>query len=46
MDIKQMEFNRNEDQLRMLVSTMKQRLAVIEQGAERKPSRKCANAVN
>lgn len=36
MEKQQMEFNRNEDQLRMLVSTMKQRLAVIEQGGGKK----------
>lgn len=36
MDIQQMEFNRNEDQLRLLVSAMKQKLAVIEQGGGKK----------
>ncbi|WP_109700716.1 acyl-CoA carboxylase subunit beta [Chitinophaga deserti] len=36
MDLQQLEFNRNEDQLKMLVSAMKQKLAVIEQGGGKK----------
>lgn len=36
MDHQQLEINKNEDQMRLMVSTMKQRLAVIEQGGGRK----------
>jgi len=36
MDQQQLEINRNEDAMRMAISTLKQRLAVIEQGGGRK----------
>lgn len=36
MDQQQLEINRNEDAMRMAVSTLKQRLAVIEQGGGKK----------
>lgn len=36
MEQQQLEFNKNEDIMRRLVSTMKQRLAVIEQGGGKK----------
>ncbi|MCK7555007.1 acyl-CoA carboxylase subunit beta [Chitinophaga sedimenti] len=36
MDHQQLEINKNEDQMRLMVSTMKQRLAVIEQGGGKK----------
>lgn len=36
MDQQQLEINRNEDAMRMAVSTMKQRMAVIEQGGGKK----------
>lgn len=40
MEPRQLEFNKNEDHMRMLVSTMKQRLAVIEQGGGKKNQEK------
>ncbi|WP_295123579.1 acyl-CoA carboxylase subunit beta [uncultured Chitinophaga sp.] len=36
MDHQQLEINKNEDNMRLLVSTMKQRFAVIEQGGGKK----------
>lgn len=36
MEEQQLEFNKNEDHMRRLVSTMKQRLSVIEQGGGKK----------
>jgi 3-methylcrotonyl-CoA carboxylase beta subunit len=36
MDHQQLEINKNEDHMRLLVSTMKQRFAVIEQGGGKK----------
>lgn len=36
MDQQQLEINRNEDAMRMAISTLKQRLAVIEQGGGKK----------
>ena len=36
MEQQQLEFNKNEDTMRRLISTMKQRLAVIEQGGGKK----------
>lgn len=36
MEEQQLEFNKNEDHMRRLVSTMKQRMAIIEQGGGKK----------
>ncbi len=40
MEQQQLEFNKNEDTMRRLISTMKQRLAVIEQGGGKKSMEK------